>query len=271
MNTATETFEPTKGEQHPLPFPDIPTQKVTHYRLKIERDDDPLNPRKDCDPYGTMVCWHGRYNLGDQVSKEDDPEKHLLYMAEEVSEGVAERFENWDDNYPYPTSQEQWRDYDHAKNLTWNRMVQSVLDREYIILPLYLYDHSGITMNTGGFSCPWDSGQVGYIYISRKDALKEHGWKILTAKRREQVQNFLENSVKEYDCYLRGEGYGFRVFEYECEPGAEPPEDLDEWEEGDSCWGFLGEDWAVEGIYDHVSGYGFTKEQVKEAFDEQGS
>ena len=27
-----------------------------------------------------------------------------------------------------------------------------------VILPLYLYDHSGITMNTTGFSCPWDSG-----------------------------------------------------------------------------------------------------------------
>lgn len=33
-----------------------------------------------------------------------------------------------------------------------------------VILPLYLYDHSGITMNTCGFSCPWDSGQVGWIY-----------------------------------------------------------------------------------------------------------
>ncbi len=35
-----------------------------------------------------------------------------------------------------------------------------------IILPLYLYDHhSGITMNTSGFNCQWDSGQVGVIYI----------------------------------------------------------------------------------------------------------
>ena len=34
---------------------------------------------------------------------------------------------------------------------------------KYVILPLYLYDHSGITISTGPFSCPWDSGQVGWI------------------------------------------------------------------------------------------------------------
>ena len=39
-----------------------------------------------------------------------------------------------------------------------------------VILPLYLYDHSGITMNTCGFSCPWDSGQVGWIYASAMDS-----------------------------------------------------------------------------------------------------
>ena len=37
--------------------------------------------------------------------------------------------------------------------------VQELVQREDVIaLPLYLYDHSGITMNTTGFSCPWDSG-----------------------------------------------------------------------------------------------------------------
>jgi len=36
-----------------------------------------------------------------------------------------------------------------------------------IYLPRFLYDHSGITMSTGPFSCPWDSGQVGFIYATR--------------------------------------------------------------------------------------------------------
>ena len=30
--------------------------------------------------------------------------------------------------------------------------------KDVIALPLYLYDHSGITIRTSPFSCPWDSG-----------------------------------------------------------------------------------------------------------------
>lgn len=34
-----------------------------------------------------------------------------------------------------------------------------------IALPLYLYDHSGITVSTTPFSCPWDSGFFGIIAV----------------------------------------------------------------------------------------------------------
>ena len=33
------------------------------------------------------------------------------------------------------------------------------------ILPLYLYDHSGLTMSTNDFGDRWDSGCVGFIYM----------------------------------------------------------------------------------------------------------
>jgi len=47
---------------------------------------------------------------------------------------------------------------------------------KYVILPLYLYDHGGITMSTGAFSCPWDSGQVGWIYAPKKTFIDETGY-----------------------------------------------------------------------------------------------
>ena len=35
-------------------------------RLHIEQDDEPLDPRYDCDGnIGKMMCWHRYYNLGD--------------------------------------------------------------------------------------------------------------------------------------------------------------------------------------------------------------
>src|SRR6056297_3490365 len=41
-----------------------------------------------------------------------------------------------------------------------------------VILPLYMYDHSGITISLTPFSCPWDSGQIGFVQIPRKKMLK---------------------------------------------------------------------------------------------------
>ena len=41
------------------------TEEYKGYTIKIEHDDYPDNPR-DWDNAGEMVCWHRRYNLGDE-------------------------------------------------------------------------------------------------------------------------------------------------------------------------------------------------------------
>lgn len=41
------------------------------YLIQIMLDDEPLNPRTDYDNFGHMVCWHSRYNLGDEHSHND--------------------------------------------------------------------------------------------------------------------------------------------------------------------------------------------------------
>jgi hypothetical protein len=92
-------------------------------------------------------------------------------------------------------------------------------------LPLYLYDHSGITMSTGPFSCRWDSGQVGRIYITREEYLKCWGGKRVNKKK---VYEHLRAEVEEYDQYLTGEVYGYHI---EDETG----------ECIDSCYGFFGD------------------------------
>ena len=76
---------------------------------------------------------------------------------------------------------------------------------DVVILPLYLYDHSGITISTGPFSCPWDSGQVGYIYINKKNVLNELGGQRITSKLRAKARTILEAEVEAYDRYLRGD------------------------------------------------------------------
>lgn len=95
-----------------------------------------------------------------------------------------------------------------------------------IALPLYLYDHSGITMNTTGFNCRWDSRQVGMIYIEREKILKEFKVKRLTKNLIKEIKARLIAEVETYDCYLRGEVYGYTIEQ--------------NGNELDSCWGYYG-------------------------------
>ena len=106
--------------------------------------------------------------------------------------------------------------------------------KDILWLPLFLYDHSGITMNTRGFSCPWDSGQVGIIYMEKSVYCEAFGKKRVNKK---HVYDILRSEVSVYDDFLTGNVYGFVVEEY----GEEVI---------DSCWGYFGstKDCLSEGI-----------------------
>ena len=45
----------------------------------------------------------------------------------------------------------------------------------YLAFPVYAYIHSGVALSINPFSCPWDSGQIGFAVISRADLEKEYG------------------------------------------------------------------------------------------------
>lgn len=162
--------------------------------LKIIRDDDPLNPRTDWDHLGVMMCFHKRLILGDK-------EHAGLYTS----------------------------DFDG-----WEAMEEELYKRgAVVVLPLYLYEHSGITMSVGAFSDPFDSGQVGFIYAMREAVLKEYNLKRnITKKTLAAVTERLKSEVETYDQYLRGDVWGYVI--------------EDNGEHVDSCWGFFGEEHARE-------------------------
>lgn len=99
-----------------------------------------------------------------------------------------------------------------------------------IVLPLGLYDHSGLTMYIGDSpidSGGWDSGQVGFIFVTAEKIREEYGVTRITKAVEEQAEACLRYEVEELDNYLTGECFGFVVDE------GGPDED--------SCWGFLGD------------------------------
>ena len=114
-----------------------------------------------------------------------------------------------------------------------------VSTRDNIVLPVYAYIHSGVALNTTGFSCPWDSGQSGFIYENKAEIRKEFGVKRISPKLRKQVENRMKAEIEVFSKYLNGEVYGFVI---EDEQG----------EEVDSCWGFFGDNWKTNGMADYV-------------------
>lgn len=137
------------------------------YLVSINYDEDPMNPR-ECDNFGTMVCFHKKYNLGDTHNIESPD------------------FSSWS----------EVRDY-----------IESELGG-IVILPLYLYDHSGISMSVGksrGTHASWDSGQVGFIYCTDGDMVS---WEIPTTY---QAELRLHEEVEAYDRYLTGDLYSYTI------------------------------------------------------------
>ena len=98
-----------------------------------------------------------------------------------------------------------------------------------LVLPIYLYDHSGITINTTGFSCRWDSGQAGVIYMTKEKAVQEWGKKICTKAVKEKALTCMRAEVEDLDQYITGTVYAFEIYDREGEFC-------------DSCSGFYGEE-----------------------------
>ena len=113
------------------------------------------------------------------------------------------------------------------------------------ILPVYKYEHSGVKYNTGGFSCPWDSGQVGYIYTTPKRLEAMCGKSIPSDER---IVEILKSEVETFSAWANGDCYRFTIEKYEycshCNRGT--------WEYVDGCGGYIGDDHEENGIIESL-------------------
>jgi hypothetical protein len=134
---------------------------------------------------------------------------------------------------------------------------------------VYAYCHGGSMIAAGTrlkngtyalhnpFSCPWDSGQSGFVYVEKAKALAECGHKILTAKAKAQTLQILAGEVACFSQYLEGDVYAITI---------EHLVDA-EWEMTDSCCGFYGLDYAKEealAMGQHQAGIDSKQEQEAE-------
>lgn len=128
-----------------------------------------------------------------------------------------------------------------GRGYTFEEWIDEVLEsvEAPIWLPLYLYDHSGISMSYGEArframdSHGWDWGPVGIIYVSDRDLPAAYLVDEVTDEIRERAVEELKGEVETYNQYLTGDVYYYVI---ESEDGTVL----------DSCCGYFGDKCAIE-------------------------
>lgn len=191
----------------------MPEFEIGNKRVVIEVDHFPESPRT-WDNLSKIYTAHREYSIGDFSC-------HDRYTIEQqvcIDLGID--------------------DYADAEKLAW-------------IFPLFMYDHSGVTISLAPFACPFDSGQVGIVVVKKADEPDES-----------KAREIAEGEVKTLDQYLQGEVYLCQLFEVFPDIEQDGRTYTTEPELIDSCGGFFG-DHADSGILDGIASY-FTPEEFKE-------
>ena len=142
------------------------------YQIQHETEEVLCNPR-EYDNLGSMVCYHRRYDLGDK-----DP--HLPGHYSGHYKPTPRDFSGWGEMQKY---------LEKAHDLA-------------VCLPVYMYEHGGIAVSTKPFSCPWDSGRIGFIFVSKEKLRKEYGVKRITASLVSKATCRLITEIELYNQYL---------------------------------------------------------------------
>lgn len=199
--------------------------KKDNISVKISLDSWTESPRTFYTNIGNIICYGKHKNIGNDHNYEnideffidllDFPHMEIInyclknkfkYFTIEKKQQDTYWIKTYDkDNnikevYKYESDE---TDYvvDLIKDNIQNTEIKSFLEsKEWIILPIYMYDHSCQTIKTTPFSCKWDSGLIGYIYASDKSYNNEG----LT---KEKAIKVLENEIVELNDYLNGNVY----------------------------------------------------------------
>lgn len=162
------------------------------------------------------------------------------YTIKIIPDQCDESPRDWDNLTEFHCCHGKYRLGDEGKNYTSGEAAcEAAKEAEKnndIVLPLYIYDHSGVALSlhrTGQFADQWDSGQLGFVIIRRKAALDEYSRTRMSEKLRNHLIKIAEAEVATYNQFLCGDVYGYQVTNKD-------GEDID------SCWGYYGTKYAIQ-------------------------
>ena len=217
----------------------------TEYTLSIFSEDCPEDPR-DWTNLCTMVCWHGRYALGDR-HEFVNPSEFLIHLYEELTG------KNWEDDY---------------NTMDWQEIYGAIKETNLVLIKeVNMYEHGGITVSTSSgypYNDRWDAGIVGFIYVTKKRVFEECSG-ITEENWLERADHCLESEMETYDQYVRGDVYGYKltkkaISKTTCPHCGETISENEVEEDVDGCWGYYGDCLEDNGILNDLSDLKFIEE-----------
>ena len=161
--------------------------------LVEEYDSAPMNPRND-ENLGTFYTF---------MSNRHSPDSHNNFRT----------FSEWIDSILSPTKATivgtMFRNEGAEKGMA--ALMEYGKDAGYILFPVWHYTHSGTVYAcsiTNPFSCQFDSGLAGVIFVTKERLYREYGKRIST-KIVAEVKRIFDAEVRLYGCYAEGEVYEY--------------------------------------------------------------
>lgn len=248
------------------------------HMLHVQRDGDAQDPRTEMDHFTKMACFHPRHVLGDKdrmgtvgafwedLVRKNVDRKEILSAAK--SGKLAVPYEPDDE----PTDDGEWleavSDWILDGDADGIRAAMELLKDKIACLPLWLYDHSGLTMSCGERTYPYndrfDSSAVGWIVALKSDVMKELQCGDIDWE--EKAEAVMKAEVDTYDRWLRGDvwaachyeagtGIGFNepcMYPSKNGNGRQAVSAEKDWGSGDWTCGFYGDGLSGSGIAESV-------------------
>lgn len=233
-------------------------ENETH-RVTIYQGGDVGSPRRTETNVGTFLTWHRDYNSPDD-NPFDSPQDFIDWWGKECRN--CEAGINADDHGA-------WIDNTGGDVCGWDGTNEShvPLAEGGVLLDVYMIDHGNVACRAvehgagkPNMGTSWDTGQVGYIYVTA-DKIKEEWGR--TEDPIGQARNYLIGEVERYSQWASGDVYGFRVDRrVRHHVTVTDPKtaivideyDEDKWQELDdgAMWGFYGWDVRESGMAEYL-------------------
>mgnify|MGYP001560328080 CR=1 FL=1 len=220
------------------------------YVIHLEQDQDCMSPLEYEEDVTITYLRGARSSIGTEA------------ISEERQRAIALRILATNDPSIAPA-------YKFAAALAEDDVEMEEIGEPLIGLAVYSDDYGshGWRVRVDAWDGDWDSRPPdGFIYVTRKTVLDWQGGKRITKAKIERVRKSLRAVIEEYERWCNGECYGYTLHEItDDEDGEETETELE-----DSCWGFIGYEYALEEARSAVKAHhewAQKKESTKEKHD----